>query len=167
MIGAEILDFYPYAEAESGSVRVPTGQAYGCDLWSETILVGSAEIVATFERGPMAGEPAILRHRYGDGEVFYVGTRLDEAGMAWLLDVASARAGISVPHRFPTGVEAVRRVGPGARFVFLLNHTDHAVELKLEVPGIDLLSGLKTTDRLKLLPRDVAVVREDKAPGWR
>ena len=168
MLGAEVLDFCPYPEAKSGSVRASTGECFECDLWSEAIVEREAEAVATYEVGPLAGGPAVLRHPHGEGEVFYLGTRLDEAGMAWVLDMAAARAGITLPQPLPSGVEAVRRVAQGKSFLFLLNHSDEAVDVKLEVPGVDLLSGLATSSA-RLLPRGVAVVREDeiveRAPG--
>ena len=134
MIGAEILDFYPYPESESGSVRLSTGESFGCDLWSDAIVGRGAEVVAAYDVGPLAGEPAVLRHRHGDGEVFYVGTRLDEAGMAWVLDIAAARAGVALPQSLPPGVEAVRRVTKDHSYLFLLNHSDETVDVKLENP---------------------------------
>ena len=88
--------------------------------------------------------------------------------MAWVLDMAAARAGITLPQPLPSGVEAVRRVAQGKSFLFLLNHSDEAVDVKLKVPGVESLSGLATSSA-RLLPRGVAVVREDeiveRAPG--
>jgi beta-galactosidase len=163
MLGAEVLDFYPYPEAERGSVRTWTGEEFGCDLWAETVVGRGAQVVATYETGPLAGEPAVLRHQHGKGEVFYVGTRLDHAGMAWLVDMATTGAVIILPGPLPPGVEAVRRVAKGTSFLFLLNHSAETVDVKLEAPGLELLSGQKT-DAVQLLPRDVAVVREESAP---
>lgn len=160
-LGAEVLDFYPYPEAETGSVLTPTGERFGCDLWSEVIVASGAEVIATYESGPLVGEPAVVRNRHGEGEVFYVGTRLDEAGMAWLLDTACAEAGVELRRALPPGVEAVRREAEGRSFLFLLNHTGEGVAVKLEVPGVEMLSGLQVTS-VQLSPRDVAVVREDK-----
>ena len=159
-----MLDFCPYPENEGGSLRLATGECFGCDLWSDAIVSRGAEVVASYEVGPLAGEPAVIRHHHGQGEVFYVGTRLDEVGMSWLLDLAAARAGIGVSQALPSGVESVRRVAKDDSFLFLLNHNDETVDVKLEVPGVELLSG-QPTNSVHLLPRGVAVVREDKVAG--
>ena len=52
-----MLDFCPYPEAKSGSVRASTGECFECDLWSEAIVEREAEAVATYEVGPLAGGP--------------------------------------------------------------------------------------------------------------
>ena len=93
LLGADVLDFYPYSEGERGLLRTSTDEVFACDLWSEAIEVHGAEVVATYDQGRLTGEPAILRHEYGMGAIFYIGTRLDEKGMAWLLSRALTHAG--------------------------------------------------------------------------
>jgi beta-galactosidase len=163
MLGADVIDFYPYPEHEHGTLRTSTGESLSCDCWSEMIAVRGAQVIATYEEGPLVGGAAVLRRQHGAGEVFYIGTRLDEAAMEWLFGLAVERAGIGLPRRSPPGIEAVRRVARGASYLFLLNHTGEAIDLDLEVPGVELLSRSRTT-RIALPPRDVAIIREDPVP---
>jgi beta-galactosidase len=165
LLGADVLDFYPCSEGERGSLRTSTDELFACDLWSEAIEVHGAEVVATYDQGRLTGEPAILRHEYGMGAIFYIGTRLDEKGMAWLLSRALTRAGMAPPDHFPPGVEGVRRVAQDVSFLFLLNHSNAHVEVELDVPGLDLLSGVRGTN-VMLAPRDVAIVRENRVESW-
>ena len=88
-----------------------------------------------------------------------------EKGMAWLLSRALTRAGMVPPDHFPAGVEGVRRVARDVRFLFLLNHSNAHVEVELDVPGLNLLSGVRGTN-VMLAPRDVAIVRENRVESW-
>jgi len=94
----------------------------------------------------------------GAGSSFYVGTRLERTGMAWLLGRACERAGIQALD-LPTGVEAVRRVGDGASYLVLLNHTAESVAVALTEAATDLTLGRTEAGPLTLPPYGVAFLR--------
>ena len=136
-------------------------ERFSCDLWADVIALEGAEALATFESGFYAGCPAVTEHRFGAGQSFYVGTRLDAAGTAWVLEKACERAGVT-GERFPQGVEAVRRTSDNDTHLVLLNHTDQAVELELPEPATDLTQG-ETLRQLTLPPYGVNFLRTAKA----
>ena len=79
-------------------------------------------------------------------------------GIGHVLDEAFADAGVRPVLDVPAGVEAIRRDGPGASYLFLLNHRD--AETDVPVPdGVDLLSGAAVRDALRLPPLGAAVLR--------
>jgi beta-galactosidase len=146
LLGVRIEEFYPLAQGDSVSLSDgSTGR-----IWSELGRADAAEVLATYADGPTAGSPAITRR----GNAYYVGTVLDDVGA--LLDQVLAAAAVQpVVADLPDGVEAVRRVGANARYLFLMNHTSDEVTVTVE--GTDLLTG----DALAALaPGGVAVVRE-------
>jgi beta-galactosidase GanA len=54
----------------------------------------------------------------------------------------------------------VRRKTEAASFLFLLNHNQEAVEIRLPNPGRDLLTGTKHDSKLILDTLEVAILQE-------
>ncbi|WP_030985389.1 beta-galactosidase [Streptomyces sp. NRRL S-1813] len=170
LLGLRVEEFWPLDEGRSVAVGdgVRTGRA---DLWSEVIDLEGAEALAHFTDGDLAGRPAVTRHAYGRGTVWYVGTRLDAALMRALLDDVRAAAGVApVLPGLPEGVQATVREGAGGRYVFLLNHGARTVEVGLPAPMRDALAadatgggGAGPVDRVTLSARGVAVLTEPGA----
>ena len=132
--------------------------AFSADLWADVITLEGAEPLATFKGGFYAGRPAVMQHDFGAGRSFYLGTRLDEAGMTWILDRACDHAGVQATD-FPAGVEAVRRVGETSSYLILLNHTDRSVEVDLDGESFDVVRGEVRVGRLELPPYGVSFLR--------
>ncbi|WBB80669.1 beta-galactosidase [Micromonospora sp. WMMD882] len=155
VLGVRVEEFHPLADDD----EIPlTGGGTG-RLWSETVHLAGAEPVRAYAAGALAGSPAVTRHRYGDGVAWYVSTRPDDTTHRSLLTGAALAAGArpACPGA-PDGVEAVRRRGPGASWLFLLNHTDRAQ--RVPATGTDLITGAVAETGLTLPAGQVAVVRE-------
>jgi beta-galactosidase len=75
----------------------------------------------------------VVRHRYGKGSTWYLGTRPDPSTMDELVRGMAAAAGVEPELAgLPSGVEAVSRYREdGTRYRFLLNHTTQAAEVSL------------------------------------
>jgi hypothetical protein len=149
--------------------------------WSETVHKGVVIIV----RGADAAL-RVLRYRverahrrvhavfpqrsiYGNGENTVLITNLPDgccvegpAGryVEMLVQTVCERAGVSPTIQAPPGIDAVRRKTEDASFLFLLNHNDKTVEVRLPKPGRDLLTCKEYDSTLMLDPPEVAVLRE-------
>jgi len=136
-------------------------------VWSERVRTGTAEVVASYAEGPLAGQPAITRNAYGDGVAWYVSTRLPAPAQDRLIGDAAAGAGVGpVVPGAPPGLEAVRRRGENGRtWLFVLNHAGTASLVPAR--GTELLSGRRVNGVLEVAPGAVAVVREERADGSR
>ncbi|MGP3983592.1 beta-galactosidase [Streptomyces sp. KR80] len=161
LLGLHVEEFWPLPEA--GEVGIRLGDRAGAgSMWSEKIILESAQRVGEFTSGDLAGEPAITRHRFGDGVAWYLGTRPDPSTMRALVHQVLVASGVEpvLPGR-PDGVQAVvRRAPDGREFLILLNHTSDSVELDLPVPMTDeLTAGGAFADTVTLAPRRVAVLR--------
>ena len=157
-LGVRVDEFLPLREGETAEVDW-SGERLAADVWQESLIVSSAEVVATTATGPGAGEPAVTRNASGDGVGWYVSTRLDAAGVARVMDAAYADAGITPP-RLARGVETVTRHGEGADFLFAINHSDDAAEVTVD--GVDLITGAATGGTLRLDGGAVAVIKTDQ-----
>jgi beta-galactosidase len=133
-------------------------------IWTESVHLRGATAEATYAAGamtgypdgPLAGAPAITRHRAGTGSAWYLTARLDEPGLdRWLGRILDA-AGIAptVPG-LPSTVDAVHR----GRYLFLINHG--AENVMVGTGGTDLLTGRRHIDKVELPARSVAVIRTE------
>jgi beta-galactosidase len=138
------------------------GARLSCDAWHDVIQLRGSSAIGAFADGWFAGAPAITRHQFGEGSATYVGTVLDDAGLDWLLGSACHAAQVLAPQKAPDGVEIVQRIGAnGARFTFVLNHTDDSVLLPAPSLGRDALTGLEVAETVRLDSYGVLIIRAD------
>ncbi|GGV53457.1 beta-galactosidase [Streptomyces griseoflavus] len=159
MLGIRVDEFFPLREAET--VRLSDGS--GATLWTELVEPRGAETVLSFAAdpssgGPVAGHPAVTRHGHGDGVSWYVATRPDAEALRTLLARVCREAGVTAAAEVPAGVEAVRRRGTDATYLFLINHSP--LDVSVPAAGTDLLSGATADGGIVVRGGDVAVIRE-------
>ncbi|QNE35223.1 beta-galactosidase [Leifsonia shinshuensis] len=152
LLGLHVDEFFPLAAG--GSVTLDDG-ATGT-VWSEHIVPGAADVVATYADGPLPGSPAVTRNTFGGGSAWYVGTALDRPHLSGLLARAAQEAGVDVPADHGDGVEQVLRRGPDADYRFYINHSDETRPAR--AAGLELLTGA-AVDGLELPPGAVRVVK--------
>ncbi|WP_022881262.1 beta-galactosidase [Gryllotalpicola ginsengisoli] len=161
LIGAYIDEYWPARAGESFGVRFASGEEAVADWWQESIELETGAALAEFRNGLLAGRPAVVENRVGEGRVVYVGTRLEASALATLLlDTAHAAGVASVVADAPAQVEATMRSKGGADYLFLINHSEtDAAAVRLPRAGVDLLTGAAVSGTLELEPLGVAVVR--------
>ncbi|GAA3463103.1 beta-galactosidase [Saccharothrix longispora] len=152
VLGLEVEEFLPLRAGERVSL---SGGATG-DVWAENLRPHGAETVLEYADGPAAGKPAVTRHRLGGGSAWYLSTRLRGDDLAGVLRGAYRDAGVE-PADLPRDVEVVRRHGPDAEYLFVLNHTD--VDARIEASGTELLTGGRCDGLLTVPAGTVAVLR--------
>jgi beta-galactosidase len=155
MLGLYVEEFQPLAE----DVSVELSHGVG-SLWSEEVRLEGAEAVERFTTGDLAGEPAVTRHRFGQGSAWYLATRPDPATMRRLLDRVREEAGVGpVLPGLPDGVQArVRQTEDGPCYV-VLNHGTAAADIPLPAPMRDELTGTGPVTSVRLDTHGVAVLR--------
>ena len=160
LIGAYIDEYWPARADEQFGVAFADGTTATADWWQESIHPETAQVMAHFTSGDLAGRPAVLVNERGNGRVVYLGTRLDQSGLARTLLGAAAEAGISpVVAGAPEFVEATRRTSESTEYLFLLNHSDtDAATIPAEPGGTDLITGTQVSGPLTLEPLAVAVL---------
>ena len=154
LLGIWVEEFFPLRANQT--VHLDDG-ATAC-VWTELLHLRGAQAVASYRDGPLPGVPAVTRHAFGDGAGWYLATRLDDRGTQRVVQRVLADAGVSSPTAVPRGVEVVRRVGDDAAYVFVINHTDAAVDIPAR--GMELLRGTQLDDALVVPAGEVAVIRE-------
>jgi beta-galactosidase len=152
LLGVRTEEFHPLLPGE----RVALDDGSSASVWTEDLRLEGAAAIASYVDGPVPGRPAVTRR----GNATYVATRLDDAALAARLGEVCERAGVQpVVDDLPAGVEAVRRRGDAATYLFLLNHGEQAVTVAAR--GTDLLTGIEHDGALELPGGGVAVLREE------
>jgi len=156
LLGLRVEEFLPLAGGETLRCASDRLGAFTGSLWAEHVRAEGAEVIATVSGGDLDGLPVVLRNFHGDGSAWYVGTRPDEPGLDALLREVCAGAGVRpAVAGLPPGVEAVRR----GDVLFLLNHGERPVDVALEGPCVDLLSGARLDGAVALARFGAAALR--------
>lgn len=114
---------------------------YTCDFMCDVIHARGAQVVGTYESDYYAGMPAITCNAYGDGEAWYLASRMDSEFLAQLYARIAEKAGLkpAVKH-LPYGVHADVREKDGARFLFLQNYAAEPKAVCVS-EGCDAITG--------------------------
>ena len=154
VLGIRIEEFFPLRQGETVSLST-FGDG---SIWSELGQAGSADVLASYVDGPVAGSVAVSRNSFGAGAAYYVGTALCRPALDGLIARVVADAEVEpVIDGLPDGLEAVRRAGPAGSWTFLINHSSQ--DVSVAVKGHDLVSGSDSDGTLAVAAGAVAVVR--------
>lgn len=116
---------------------------YLCDLIHLTS--DHARAVAKYGSEFYAGVPAITENQYGQGTAWYVGSRIDHAGLSHLMDEVLQVADVSGLITTPTDLEITKRVKDGHEIYFVLNMRNEERQLPAEL--VDGWTDLLTNEQ--------------------
>jgi len=130
-------------------------------LREDLVPAKGAEVVARHDGTWFTGKPAVTRHRFGKGHVWYFGCHLSAADWQQILPRILKDTPASYTEALPEGIELCRRRGAGRTLTFLFNHTSQPATLTgTYLPkGQECLTGKRINGTLSLPPYGVAVVK--------
>lgn len=155
LLGVVVEEVHPLLAGQT--VRLDDGTS--ASLWTEDLRTTTAKPVAHLADGPLAGTPAVTRNEHGDGTAWYVGTHLDPDAAAALVRSVATEAGVAPSAGAGREVEVVRRAADDRSFLFVINHTQHEVEVPAR--GHEVVTGVDVDPVLQVPAGAVRVVRED------
>jgi beta-galactosidase len=129
-------------------------------IWCDVLEPQSAEVIALYSRDYYAGQPAITRNYYGQGQAIYVGTFGDTQLYLTLLNWLLQDLGIQSTFSAPEGVEVTARWQTDQRILFILNHTTLPQMITLPRQYINLLEVQQVSGTISLNAHDVLVLME-------
>lgn len=162
LLGLWVEEFVPYGEKQMNLIKTEDGKGFSCNFWCDVIHLDGAEVLARFCDDYFVGNPAVTRHQFGQGNAYYLGTSLNQDGLAWLVDLVCQDAGLQLVGGIPPGVEITRRSHGAHTWSFLLNYSGEPVQLELPDDGIDLISGVQTKGTLNLEKNGIAIIQLDE-----
>lgn len=158
LLGIRVEEHHPLPKDHN----ITLSDGSDADCWAEAVNLAGAVSIAEFTQHPLAQRPAVTRNPFGSGTAHYLATRLSEDALETHLRRILDDAGISKEHPAAgNGVEAVRRHAGNHTYLFLLNHSEEAVDVV--VHGHDLLSNTPVEGPTTLRPGAALIVREPHA----
>jgi beta-galactosidase len=142
-----------FVEGAKGAMRV--------SHWCEILAPATAQPLAVYQADYYAGRPAATVQELGRGRAIYVGVLAGAGFYGALFDWLLPQVGVEPLLRTPPGVEAVQRVGPAGRLLFLLNHDDTPVVMTIPAGYSDALHDVPVDSTLNLEPRGVRILRAE------
>jgi len=156
LLGLTVDEFRPLAA--DARVTLSTG-ACG-SIWSESVRVADADVIATFVDGPAAASPAVTRRAVGSGAAWYAATVLDDEGMIDLLRRLCEESGVPVVE-VGRDVDIVTRRTANDDATFIINHG--STPITVPFAGLDLVTGEPVTGATPLLAGAVRVVISERS----
>ncbi len=119
----------------------------------------NAEVLARYASSYYAGTPALIRNRYGKGEVYYFGG-------AFALDTARVfldKLGVSEPYGsricLPERCELAAREKDGWQYLFVLNYAAQAVKIELKEEMQEIFGGKAVCGESEMSPYEVKIFK--------
>ncbi|MFI2566775.1 beta-galactosidase [Paenarthrobacter sp. NPDC018779] len=171
VLGAWSEEMHPLAgEDEQVKLSTPDGGTSSASYWTEHIHAETAEVVASYASGRLAGVPAVTRNAFGQGSALYLSARLDDDLHRQLLGEELQAAGVAPELDVPAGVQVRRRAstkadGTGRSFLLVLNHNDAPVQVDVHDGGTDLLSDRPVQGPVEVEANGVLIL-EEKVGSW-
>ncbi len=134
--------------------------------WMDALrtTTATASVLGTYASDYMAGQPAVTENAFGDGRALYVGTHLDDDGVAMLVDYMAGATGLrTLSRQVIPGVEISVRQSAERELVFVMNHADEPRSIAVEV-GYDVFSGELLSGELTIPARDLRIVERRPSP---
>lgn len=141
---------------ESVPIQMADGRVFTGSALCQLVIPQGAETVATYGGEFYAGTPCITRHRWGQGEAWYVAVRAEQACLDALY--AQLAEALHLPRamrdKLPNGVVTRERSG----VIFLQNYTEKQQQLKLDGCYQELLTGAQVFGDVVLRENGVMVL---------
>ena len=150
MAGVEVDDYDPLAKREN-TIKTVTGNTYTVSVWADALKLQGAKAIAHYAKSIYPGEPAITKHAFGSGMVYYVGTFGEPGLYEELLGRILDEVGIAGRMTVPEGVDANWRDKDDTRFLFLINFTEEVKTVSVR-PGLTPLLGEPPSEGSVTLP---------------
>jgi beta-galactosidase len=153
---------YSYVAPDDGKVMADwDGTLIEAAVFNDQLLpVGEgAEVLAAYTSSYYAGQPALIRNRFGKGEAYYFGG-------AFAVDTARVflqKLGVSEPLseliELPESCELALREKEDGKYLFALNYQAQPEEITLKREMKDMLTGQNVSGKIVLEKYGAAVYR--------
>ena len=151
LAGIWVEEIDALAPEQTNTVTFADGTKVTCNLLCDLMHLEGAECLAQYDKNFYAGMPAIARNQFGKGCTYYLGTNMNQEGIAKVLDLATQSAGVMPVIDEQTGLEVTCRKADNCTYYFIFNFKDQEIALPERFVGCtDLLTG-ETVEAGKLL----------------
>lgn len=163
LAGIWVEEIDALAPEQTNQVQINERLTGSSRLVSDLIHLESAEALAVYTSNFYAGMPAVTKHTYGKGTVFYFGTQLDQDAFDHLMTEVKETASIEPIIAAQTAIEITRRQSESHDYYFLINFEAEAQPLPAYFAGkTDLLSGAILEKNQTLSQYTTYIIKEER-----
>lgn len=151
LCGTDIPE-YTYVAPDDGKAYADwNGTKLHADIFNDLLEAeGTGQVEARYEGTYYAGTPALISNEVGKGKVYYFGGAFSEETVKAFID----KLNIAEPYKdiisLPQVCELAVREKNGREYIFVLNYSKEAVDIKLEKPMTDLITGSMESEAVKV-----------------
>ena len=161
MAGIWVEEIDALAPEQYNIVTFKDGSQSKCKIVCDLMHLEGAEALGEYAEDFYAGMPAVTRHDYGKGKLYYIGSCMEVVGTDKILTMAAEDARVNPVAENGNGLEIVKRNGEEKSFYFVMNFKDEDLKIPEEFAGkTDLLSGNAVGKGEKLPKFGVKIVVE-------
>jgi beta-galactosidase len=162
LFGCQVLEVAPLPAGGDVELEWEDGARTTAGFWADVAADGEGRVLARVASGPWSGRPAVVEHQRGEGRTYYLGARLDRAGLEMVYDKVPALSLSAGGPRAVAGVERVVRASEGHTFEFVINHNGQPVQIELAPGAYDLVTSAPVGPHWQLPAKGVAVLRRPR-----
>jgi len=159
MVGVWVEEIDSLPPEWSNEVIFKDGTKESCDLLCDLIHLEGAECLAEYGKDFYAGMPAVTKNCYGQGKVYYIGTRMTEAGLDKVLSMAIKDAQVAPVLPDADGLHITCRKTESCSYYFVMNFKDEIFTVPSSLVGKeDILSGKVMEADTEISKYDVKII---------
>ncbi len=159
-IWVEEIDSIPPGR-KSSMEMCDDGSTYQCGMLCDILHPEGARELARYGKDFYAGKPVLTVNEFGCGRAYYIASDPEEKFVEKFIVDLCREAGMAPLAAASEGVEITQRYKEGFEYTFLLNHNEHAVEVKMpEGEYLELLKNEKSNGSIELEGKGVAILEK-------
>ena len=160
LAGVWVEEIDALAPEQTNTITFTDGTEISCNMLCDLMHLETAQCLAKYEENFYAGMPAITKNQYGEGTTYYIGTNMNDEGIAKVLDLAVESADVIPVIGEETKLEVACRKTEDAVYYFVFNFTDAVLPLPACFENTtDLLTGNELVENTQLKPYDAVIIR--------
>lgn len=160
MLGIWVEEIDALAPEQFNHSVFADGSVFKNNLLCDILHLEGAHSLASYQSDFYAGTSVVTNNPFGQGQAWYVGSQLEPAGIAHIVEQLAEAAHIKSLTKEDSGLEITTREKAGETFTFILNFQEKAQDLPVEFIGkTDLLSGEMLTKETSLASFDVVILK--------
>ncbi|GKU24523.1 beta-galactosidase [Clostridium folliculivorans] len=159
----EIDALFPHMKNSIKVVNKSTNLSdeYSCGMLCDILHLEGAEALALYGSDFYKDFPVITENKFGKGKAYYIASDPEELFINDFIQQVCNEKNISSNFENIEGVEITERVKGDCKYIFILNHNEYSVEIKLDKNVyVDLLTGEKKLGLVTIDSKDLLILEE-------
>ena len=160
LAGVWVEEIDALAPEQSNDVIFTDGTKAKCGLVCDLMHLEGAQSLGEYGSDFYAKRPAVTKNSFGEGAVYYIGTRMETAGLDKVMETAVRDAAVKPVMEGADGLEVTCRKADDCSYYFVINFKDEPLLVPAALVGNrDMLTGREVEGGEMLSKYDVKIIK--------